>query len=109
MNLYVTYEMIYHRQKTLDKLKMKLDTNNVILIKANKGNAIAVTYKSDYDSKVLAYLNHNGYHTTTTKQFLTDTEIIDQTSQNASWNASMPCIRRKIVSQSSTSPTKAAC
>jgi hypothetical protein len=43
----------FQEKKTLETLKTKLNTNNTILIKANKGNAIPVIYKPDYNEKVL--------------------------------------------------------
>jgi hypothetical protein len=58
--------------KLLKQLKTKIDSNNAILIKADKGNAITLVYKPDYDAKVLDYLNTNDFHITTTdptKQF----------------------------------------
>jgi hypothetical protein len=41
----------HHEMKLLKQLKTKLDSSNAILIKADKGNAITIIYKSDYDKK----------------------------------------------------------
>jgi len=44
---------------TLHSIKSKLSTNNAIVLKADKGNTVVITYLDDYHLKVHEFISNN--------------------------------------------------
>jgi hypothetical protein len=50
-----------NEKRTLLKLKKKLTANTAIIIKADKGNSIVVTYLTSYHDKVQTFISDNNF------------------------------------------------
>jgi hypothetical protein len=50
-------------KRTLNEIKEKLNNNNAIITKADKGQSIIIIDKAAYESKILNFLNNNNFRT----------------------------------------------
>jgi hypothetical protein len=53
----------YAEKRITNKIKEKLQQNNAIVTKANKGNSIIITDKVEYESKIMQFLTSNQFQT----------------------------------------------
>ena len=57
------YNSNYTRQEhhTLNNIRKKLESNNAIAVKADKGNSVVIMHTSDYNTKVQDFIDNNSF------------------------------------------------
>jgi hypothetical protein len=50
-----------HEYRIIKQIKNKLELNEAIVSKADKGNSIIIIYLKDYHSKVQDFINHSNF------------------------------------------------
>jgi hypothetical protein len=79
------FDYAKNEHRTTKKIKDKLEQNNALALKADKGNSIVIEYADKYNSKILHFITNNDFQITEkdpTKQFQNKVRTVIRESQS---------------------------